>query len=351
MKANTGVGFRPHEATVDALKIHWSKPQISEIGVRDIPVSKLVICPKAFQMRRVDAKNRAGVSDVAHVAKLRERLAREGALDPIRVLPISYNRFVVFDGFHRAHAYKLEGRQTIPADVFGGTPSEAKLEAAKENDKVKKELTNTEKTEYLWGMLCNRPADTITEKRWTIAQCAEAAKCSLSKAEKMEKHRKRFIADNVAVPERWVDVVLVMHAHDDEQEFSKSVREMGEQLKPILGALDTPGKRRRAAKALRYASERAGELARDLVEETDSYEAVTEDLEERIAGEREEAVDEARDEWQRETGSAVDTARAQVMAVEQHMKDISARATIANFLFDAALYAGSREALNAAAAI
>lgn len=85
-----------------------------------------------------------------------------------------------------------------------------------------------------------------------------AAKCSLGKAEKMEKHRKRCVAENLAVPERWVDVVVAMHARDDEQQCSKAVREMGDQLRVILGPLDTPWKRKGAAKAIRYESERAG---------------------------------------------------------------------------------------------
>jgi putative DNA-invertase from lambdoid prophage Rac len=37
--------------------------------------------------------------------------------------------------------------------------------------------------------------------------------------------------------------------------------------------------------------------------------------------------------------------------VEQHMRDITTRATIANFLFDASLYAGSAERLRAAAGL
>ncbi|MDR5830100.1 ParB/RepB/Spo0J family partition protein [Caballeronia sp. LP006] len=340
MKPNPGTGLRPKEETIETLKFHWSKPKISETGIREIPVSKLVVCPKAFQMRRVDPRSRTGVSDPAHVTKLRERLGREGALDPIRVLPISYGRFVVFDGFHRAHAYKLEGRETVPADVFGGTPSEAKMEAAKENDKVKKELTNTEKSEYLWTMLCERPSDTLTGKRWTLAQCAEAAKCSLSKAEKIEKQRRKFLDANLPVPARWIDVIATLHEHNAE-EFSKSVREMGDKLKEILGPLDTPGKLRKAAKAIRYASERAGELARDLVEETDSYEALHADLEERVAGACEEAVSEAQEAWKHETGSAVNTLRDQVGAVEKHMRDLKVHGSLTRLIFGSAREAAS----------
>lgn len=342
MKPNAGGAFRPQDQTIETLKFYWSPPKISDVGIRDIPVSKLVVCPKAFQMRRVDPKSRRGVSDPTHVVKLRERLGREKALDPIRVLPISYGRFVVFDGFHRAQAYKLEGRETIPADVFGGTPSQAKMEAAKENDKVKKELSNPEKSEYLWRMLCDRPSDTLTEKRWTLAQCAEAAKCSLSKAEKMDRHRRKFLDNNLAVPERWIDVVSAFHEHDEEQ-FTKTVRAMGDKLKEILGPLDTPGKRRRAARALIYASECAGELAVDLVRETDSYDALSNGVEERLAEVTEEAVMEAREEWEQERSSEVEAIRGQVSVMEQHMQDVRMHGSITSLIFGAVRDAESIE--------
>ncbi|MFM0729268.1 hypothetical protein PQQ52_02050 [Paraburkholderia sediminicola] len=59
----------------------------------------------------------------------------------------------------------------------------------------------------------------------------------------------------------------------------------------------------------------------------------------------------AREEWQQETGGAVEAVRAQAATVARHMQDVQTRATIANFLFDASLYAGSVGELRAAAAL
>lgn len=127
MKATPDKGLKPLEATLEDLKIHWARPGISDSTPRDIPLAKLQVCPKAFQMRHVSPKTRTGVSDPTHVTKLAERLDREGTLDPILVLPISYKRYVIIDGFHRAAAYKRRRRESIPAVIFTGTPSEAKL--------------------------------------------------------------------------------------------------------------------------------------------------------------------------------------------------------------------------------
>lgn len=110
-------------------------------------------------MRHVSPKTRTGVSDPTHVTKLAERLDREGALDPILVLPISYKRYVIIDGLHRAAAYKRRGRESISAVIFTGTPSEAKLLAIRENAKTKLELTSQEKSDYLLSLIVQRPLD------------------------------------------------------------------------------------------------------------------------------------------------------------------------------------------------
>lgn len=99
--------------------------------------------------------------------------------------------------------------------------------------------------------------------------------------------------------------------------------------------MDTPGKIKRAAKALQYATDNAGRLAVELTIETGG----DVDIEDHNASVREEACGE----WQEQTGAMVGSVRAQVAEVEQHIRDITTRATIANFLFDASLYAGDAE--------
>lgn len=331
MKANTGKGFKPLEATLEDLKFYWVKPEISEAGPRDVPLAKLQACPKAFQVRQVSGRTRTGAPDLNHVATLAENLDREGDLDPILVLPISYNRYVIIDGFHRAAAYKRRGRKTIPATVFIGTPSEAKLIAGRENSKAKKEWPNKERTAYLWRLIKDRPLDD-NGKRWTLKMCATAAFRSIRQAESMSSYLNSCKDRGVDIPEHWRGGRWAEGAFDDEEKVSKRVQEQAEKLRTTIGPLKTPASVQLFARAIAHAYGQAGDIAKALIQETGDFEALMPDWEEYLAEAREEAVSEA-----------VGNIRVQVAETAQHMQDVKTRATIANFLFDAARYAGSLE--------
>ncbi|SAL81041.1 ParB/RepB/Spo0J family partition protein [Caballeronia telluris] len=293
MKRITDKGFKAAEATLEDLKIHWAKSTFAETGVQPVPLNKLLVCPKAFQMRHVDPKTKTGVSVPAHVTKLAERLDKEADLDPILVLPISYNRFIIIDGFHRAAAYKRKMRQTIPAVIFTGTPSEAKRTAIKENAKAKLELTSQEKTAYLWTLVKERPLDDHG-KRWTLKMCGEASDRSQRLAETMNAYLERCKAHSKEIPEYWKGGSWNEGEDWDGEKVSKSVKELGDKLKEVLGALETPGKQKRAAQALQYAlGEASGALVKALVQESGDFGALDGDWEERLAEEREEAVEKA----------------------------------------------------------
>ncbi|MFM0690478.1 ParB N-terminal domain-containing protein [Paraburkholderia strydomiana] len=143
-------GFEAFEATLEDLKFHHQAPKISEVGLREVPLAKVLVCPKVFQVRDTKTPAKDGVTDRHHVATLHERLKKEGKLDPISVLPISYNRYVVIDGTHRRAAYQREfqrtGKHTIMVDVYGGTPSEAMQIAGQENYKAKLAMDKKQKT-------------------------------------------------------------------------------------------------------------------------------------------------------------------------------------------------------------
>lgn len=335
MKANTGKGFKALEATLEDLKIHWSRPEISETGPRHVPMAKLQVCPKAFQVRHVSDKTRTGASDQNHVTALAENLDREGDLDPILVLPISYNRYVIIDGFHRAAAYKRRGKQTIPAVVFAGTPSEAKLIAGRENAKAKKEWTAQEKSDHLWRLIKDRPLDD-NGRRWTLKMCATAAFRSTRLAEHMSAYLSRCKDHGLEIPERWHGGSWTEGAFEDAEGVSKRVQEKAEQIWAAIGDVKTLGSAHLVAKALLHAYERAGDIAAEIMRAVGDYGDLAPDL----AEVREEAVSEA-----------VGDLRDQVAAVEQHMQDVRTRATIASFLFDASRYAGSPEEYQDASAI
>lgn len=296
------------------------------------------------------AKTRTGVSDPNHVTKLAARLDQEGDLDPILVLPISYKRLVIIDGFHRLAEYKRILRLNVPAVVFTETPSEAKLIAVRENAKVKKELTSQEKTGYLLSLIVHRPKDD-NGKPWTLAMCAQAADRFPRLAETISAYVGKCRGRGLEIPDKWRGGNWNL-GDTTEDKVSQRVKDTGEQLKAVLGKLDTPGKLKHAAKSIQYATENGGKLATAIVQESGDFEALDSDSEERIAGEREESIDEAREEWQKETGSAVEAARAQVAAVTRQMADRRLHGSITNLIFGAARDAGSlrayREALGVA---
>ena len=160
------------ETDIENLQIQWKNAAPQELSV---PLKKVFVCPKVFQVRDLHTKSKAGVTSNDHVSKLAERLDREADLDPILVLPISANRFLVVDGTHRRAAYARRDRQTIPVRVFTGTLSEARIAAGRsENAKRKLEWTHQEKSQYLYQLILERPRHP-NGKPWTHRECAEAA--------------------------------------------------------------------------------------------------------------------------------------------------------------------------------
>jgi hypothetical protein len=63
---------------------------------------------------------------------------------------------------------------------------------------------------------------------------------------------------------------------------------------------------------------------------------VTTDWEEQLAEACEQAVSEAREEWQRERAGSVDAMRDQVAAVTRHMEDLRTHGSITSLIFGTA---------------
>lgn len=296
LRGKASKGFKASGATLEDLKIHYQTPKSSDLGLREVALGKVLVCPKVFQVRDTNTKAKDGVTDRNHVATLHERLKKEGKLDPISVLPISYSRYVVIDGTHRRAAYAREfqrtGKHTITVDVYGGTPSEALMGAGLENYKAKLGMDKKQKTRLLYGYIRDRPIGD-DGKPWTNAQCAAAADRSLSLANQMSGFVKRCREAGKPVPDVWSGGSWT-EEREQTSEVSARVKAKAEKLEALFGALDTPTKREEFAKALKYAYENdAGKLGTVLAEVTGNYEAIQRDFDERVAMEREEAAKEA----------------------------------------------------------
>lgn len=129
----------------------------------DVPFNLIMTNPDALQPRetprRHDAKYYARKQ---HVAQLRKPLLNpKKDLEPIIIMwavgttlltNTGYN-WVVVDGHHRLEAYKsIEGRKTVPAIIFKGSPRDAVLHAISANNHDKLAMNAGEKLSTAWSV-------------------------------------------------------------------------------------------------------------------------------------------------------------------------------------------------------
>ncbi|SPB16095.1 hypothetical protein NOV72_03295 [Caballeronia novacaledonica] len=287
--------FKAFDASLEDLKFFHQPPKFSGVCLQEVPLSKVLVCPRVFQVRDTQTKAKDGVTDRNHVKVLTERLQKEGKLDPILVLPISYNRFVVIDGTHRRAAYQRAGKQTVLVAVYGGTPSEALMGAGMENYKARLAMDKKQKTRLLYGHIRNRPMDDHG-KQWTNLQCALAADRSLSLANQMSAYVRRCKDEGKPVPDVWSGGSWT-EEKEQTGEVSARVKIKAEKLEELFGALDTQTKREEFAKALEHAyGDEAGKVSTVLANVTGNYEAIQEDFDARVAEIGEKIANEARTE-------------------------------------------------------
>ncbi|WP_250471891.1 ParB N-terminal domain-containing protein [Caballeronia sp. GAFFF1] len=273
------------ETDIENSQIQWKKGSCTDLVV---PLRKVLVCPKVFQVRDLHTKSKAGITNGDHVTKLVERLDKETDLDPILVLPISANRFVVVDGTHRRAAYAQRDRQTIPVRIFTGTLSEARIAAGRsENAKRKLEWTHQEKSQYLYQLILERPRHP-NGKPWTHKECAEAA----DRSERMARHMERFIRrckdEGKPIPEKWTGGAWSSDEDETESAEERLARQFAEKLRAALGPLTSPGKARALGIALGQYTERADQVALALVEAGGLRDVIVEGVDEMIAEQAEE---------------------------------------------------------------
>ncbi|TGN96472.1 ParB/RepB/Spo0J family partition protein [Burkholderia sp. USMB20] len=282
---------KPHEwtaADLGILQIQWKKSAPETLSV---PLKKVLVCPKVFQVRDLRTKSKAGITNNDHVTKLAERLDKETDLDPILVLPISANRFVIVDGTHRRAAYDRRQRQNIPVRVFTGTLDEARVAAGRsDNAKKRLEWSSAEKSQYLYQLILERLSAT-SDKRMTHKQCAEAADRTPRLAEHMERFIRRCTDAGLPIPEKWNGGAWATDEGESESAEERMARQFAEKLRSALGPLSSKAKARALGIALGQYTERAGEVAMALVEDQGLQETVVEGFDEMVAEQAEEHLE------------------------------------------------------------
>ncbi|WP_420325315.1 ParB/RepB/Spo0J family partition protein [Mameliella sp.] len=115
-------------------------------------MSEITCRPEVFQYRHCE-------TDDYHVRSLSEIPASGQALDPIAVWPDpDTGELIVIDGHHRRVAYmRARWTRKIPVIVHHCSLEEARLLALKENGKTRLPLTQQERSDAAWRLVCCGP--------------------------------------------------------------------------------------------------------------------------------------------------------------------------------------------------
>ncbi|MBS9721944.1 ParB-like nuclease domain-containing protein [Tianweitania sp. BSSL-BM11] len=190
-------------------------------------------CPPVFQPRLGEDRN--GATNGDHVRALVHQLdtmpAGARKLEPIAVYAAG-RRFYIVDGHHRRAAYEKAGiTEGIPVRHFEGT-LEAAIHAALEfNSRAHLGLTNAERNEAAWRLVC---IGEMKRPRITVAAIVQASRLSKKSVENMRALWRRLQArfgDNCDITGERLPAVFdtyreaVEADRGEKKEFTKEMRD------------------------------------------------------------------------------------------------------------------------------
>jgi hypothetical protein len=116
------------------------------LALRDIHVADRVFQPRLIEANRYASEE--------HIRELARAIRAQGEpLDPLLVVAIGPQFFIV-DGHHRHAAYHaVEWDQPVPVEVFSGTLAQAIDEAIRRNSKNKLSMYKNDKLESAWRLV------------------------------------------------------------------------------------------------------------------------------------------------------------------------------------------------------
>ncbi|MEE2953030.1 MAG: ParB N-terminal domain-containing protein [Pseudomonadota bacterium] len=141
-------------------------------------------CPAVFQPRLGDGRN--GATNPDHVQALVHQLdtmpADARRLEPITLYAVG-RRFYVVDGHHRRAAYEEAGiTDGVPVRHLEGTLEEAIHAALEMNSRAHLGMTNAERNEAAWRLVC---IGELKRPRITVAAIVQASRLKGRSVEKM----------------------------------------------------------------------------------------------------------------------------------------------------------------------
>ncbi len=171
------------------LKMH-TKPAARKLSLRDVETR-----PDVFQFRHVEV-------DEQHVKALTAVLQNTG--EPLDRLTLWQNttdgQLVVVDGHHRLEAYaQAKWRKKVPALVHRCSLADARLLALQENGKTRLPLTNEEKLDAAWSLVC---LDCSVYSKRTITRNTGVSDGTVAKMRRTRRDLLKLKPD-AELPKRW----------------------------------------------------------------------------------------------------------------------------------------------------
>ncbi|MDA5557723.1 ParB/RepB/Spo0J family partition protein [Shimia sp. MMG029] len=155
-----------------------------------LAISQLKTEPETFQYRAYE-------TDGGHVKDLASAIQGGSQMDPMTVWHRGEDDFVILNGHHRHAAYtRCKYTRKITVTVHACTEAEAKLIAIAESTKTKLPMTNTEKMDAAWRLVCSDHA----YSRKQLVQATGAADGTIAN---MRRCKKAFNQEEMDIPTSW----------------------------------------------------------------------------------------------------------------------------------------------------
>ncbi|EAQ47717.1 hypothetical protein MED193_21029 [Roseobacter sp. MED193] len=166
------------------------KQSVSKPKARRMTLANLRTEPETFQFRAFETEEH-------HVQDLAASIKAGNEMDPLTVWKRGDDDYVVLNGHHRHAAYaRCDYRKPIAVNVFECSEAEAKLIALEESTKTKLPMTNVEKLDAAWRLVC-------TDHDYSRAQLVKSTGAGDGTIAKMRRHRKTLEVEDLEIPASW----------------------------------------------------------------------------------------------------------------------------------------------------
>lgn len=260
---------------LDQLTAEWKAQQVDLDSLpKRLSLDALEVLPDLYQPRR-RADYQSGVTSKEHVADLKRTLRNPRAdLDPITVLRVG-GRNIVVDGHHRREAYRAtKGRNDIPITYFKGSPSDALIEAGRDNMKDRLPMSRYERSPRAWVLVCAEVPG------MSIAKIAQASGVKDRTVASMRSKLRRFKEAGEEPPLEWSEAIHGRKEADPEW-LEKEIAEWRDRLSKAFPGLTNRPKAHLFAQALiAYGPTFAEWVAEHVVRELGMEEKIAEQLQE-----------------------------------------------------------------------